>query len=275
MATGRKQDMKKITILLAGCLSLVVSTVVSTITSTAMAKPIYPNSVVSNDHEFIATSDESAFACLKFEERRTAEMPDKRRDSLMAKKTFIFVAHYSDGTSVPLWAHPDFKSQKKAMESVEPVAEAVGKLPTFMRSTLDHVVIHRGDETAFGEDEGHFFVLYSENIKTRIRNHDLEETVFHESVHATLDAKYARSKEWLKAQKADGDFITKYAKRLPKKEDLAESGLFAWTMIMHPGRLPAKIEARARKIMPNRLVFFKELFLSRPVFEDTGRKPAC
>ena len=52
----------------------------------AMAKPLYPNSVVSNDHEFIATSDDSVFACITFDGRRTAEMPDKRKDGLMAKK---------------------------------------------------------------------------------------------------------------------------------------------------------------------------------------------
>jgi len=154
-------------------------------------------------------------------------------------------------------------------------AAAVGKLPTFMRASLDHVVIHRGDETAFGESEGRFFVLYSANIKTRIRNHDLEETVFHESVHATLDSKYARSKQWLAAQKADGDFITKYAKRLPKKEDLAESALFAWAMIMHPGRLPTNIEARAREIMPNRLAFLQTLFLAKPVFYNVRDQRGC
>ena len=263
--------MTKIPIAFAGCLSLfLVATA-----APAKAKPIYPNSVVSNDLEFIATSDTSAFACVRFDDRRTAEMPDRRKDGLMAKQTFIFTAHYTDGTSVGLWAHADFKTRQRALTSVKPVAEAVGKLPTFMRRTLDHVVIHVGDETAFGESDGHFFVLYSENIKTRIRNHDLEETVFHESVHATLDKRHANSGKWRKAQKADGDFITKYAKRLPTKEDLAESGLFAWALIMHPGRLPAKIEARTRKIMPNRLAFFEDLFLTRPVFETSKRKPPC
>ncbi|MGC6453313.1 MAG: hypothetical protein ACON31_05350 [Candidatus Puniceispirillaceae bacterium] len=273
--------MKHISMAVAGCLSLFAMTVTTVFgttviaTTTAIGMPIYPNSVVSNDLEFIATSDASAFACLEFDGRRTAEMPDKRKDGLMAKQTFIFTAHYTDGSSVGLWAHPDFRTRERALESVAPAAEAVGKLPTFMRKTLDHVVIHRGDETAFGEAEGHFFVLYSENIKTRIRNHDLEETVFHESVHATLDKRYATSRKWRKAQKADGDFITKYARRLPKKEDLAESGLFAWAMIMHPGRLPAKIEARARQIMPHRIAFFEELFLARPLFEASKRKPPC
>ena len=70
----------------AGCLSLVA------LTSTVTGAPLYPNSVVSNDHEFIATSDESAFACMTFDGRREAVMPDKRSDRLMARDTFIFTA---------------------------------------------------------------------------------------------------------------------------------------------------------------------------------------
>ena len=44
---------------------------------------------------------------------------------------------------------------------------------------------------------------------------------------------------------------------------------------MHPGPLPAGVEKRAREIMPSRMAFFEELFRARPVFEDTGGKPAC
>ena len=241
----------------------------------AASAPLYPNSVVSNDLEFIQTSDQSVFTCLSYEGTRKAEMPDKRSDTLFANGTFIYTARYKDGTSVELWAHPDFGSQSTAMTSVEPVAKAVGKLPTLMRSKLDHVVVHEGDETAFAEDKGHFFVLYSDNILMRIRNHDLEETIFHESVHATLDSKYARSRKWRRAQKADGDHITDYAAREPDKEDMAESALFAWAMLIHPGRLPADVEAQAREIMPNRLAFFEELFLSKPVFYRTGEERGC
>lgn len=237
--------------------------------------PLFPNSVVSNDLEFIRTSDKSVFSCLAYRGTKRAEMPDKRRDVLFDNKTFIFVANYKDGTSVGIWAHSDFGSQVSALKSVEPVTQAIGKLPTIMRSKLDHVVIHKGDEIAFGEDQGHFFVLYSDNIQTRISNHDLEETIFHESVHATLDAKYLRSRKWLNAQNSDDGFITDYAANLPKKEDLAESALFAWAMLVHPGRLPASVEQRAREIMPNRLMFFEELFLSKPIFYRVGREKRC
>lgn len=237
--------------------------------------PLFPNSVVSNDLEFIQTSGENAFSCLAYEGTARAETPDKRHDRLFDNGTFVYVAHYKDGNSVGLWAHSDFRLQTHALRFVKPVAQAIGKLPAIMRSELDHVVIHKGDETAFGEADGHFFVLYSDNILTRIRNHDLEETVFHESVHATLDAKYLGGRKWLEAQRADGAFVTEYAARLPEKEDLAESALFAWTILVHPGRLPQNVEARVREIMPNRLAFFEKLFQGESLFHQAGSERKC
>lgn len=241
----------------------------------ANADPLFPNSVVSNDLEFIRTDDRSVFSCVAFLGTERAEMPDKRSNDLFDSGTFIFQANYQDGTSVGLWAHSDFGSHSTALRSVEPVAKAIGKLPTIMRSKLDHVVIHNGDEVAFGEADGHFFVLYSDNIRTRIRNHDLEETVFHESVHATLDAQYLRNRAWRSAQRADGAFVTEYAARLPEKEDMAESALFAWTLLVHPERLPQRIEAQVRQIMPNRLAFFEDLFLKKPIFHRVGSERGC
>ena len=90
------------------------------------------------------------------------------------------------------------------------IGDALGKLP--------HVVLHKGDEVAFGEKLGRFFVLYSENILKRVKIHDLEETIFNEAVHATLEKEHAKAPEWLEAQKKDGGFITKYAARLPSKK---------------------------------------------------------
>lgn len=88
----------------------------------AMSAPLFSNSVVFNDLEFIWTSDQSMFSCLAFGGTARAEMPDKRIDALFDGGTFIFVANYKDGTSVGLWAHSDFGSQAMALRSVEPVA---------------------------------------------------------------------------------------------------------------------------------------------------------
>ena len=203
-------------------------------------------------------------------------MPDKRRDELFANGVFSYSAQFEDGTSVEIWVHPDVGSREAARKLALQAADPIGKLPTIMRSRLDHVVIHEGDETAFAEDRGRFFVLYSENMANRLRNHDLEETVFHEAVHATLDHPRLKSAEWKDAQRADGGFVTRYARRNPNKEDMAESALFAWALLIHPGRLPEMIEQRVNSIMPNRLKYFRTIFLdSGPVFSRTGRARSC
>lgn len=46
----------------------------------ASADPIFPNSVVSNDIDFIREDDPEAGFCLNFVGTSRAEMPDKRTD---------------------------------------------------------------------------------------------------------------------------------------------------------------------------------------------------
>ena len=251
------------------------SSVASVRERSSVPLPIYENSVVSNDLEFIRSGDLGAFACIRYDGEFRVEMPDKRGGELFADGVFVFTAEYMDGTSVGIWVHPDVGSESNARELALQAAEPVGELPTIMRLRLDHVVIHMGNETAFAEHLGRFFVLYSMNMATRIRNHDLEETVFHESAHATLDHPWRESTRWRNAQRADGGFITRYAESR-QSEDLAESALFAWTLLIHPGRLPEWVEQMVWLIMPNRVLFFEEIFVeSGPVFQPIGPAGSC
>lgn len=68
--------------------------------------------------------------------------------------------------------------------------------------------------------------LYSDNIRTRIHNHDLEETVFHESVHATLDEKYLRARKRHNAQRQTTCSSQTMRLILQKKEDFGRIGTF-------------------------------------------------
>jgi len=159
-----------------------------------------------------------------------------------------------------VWAHSDFKTQKEAEPYVGLIANSLGKLPRTMRKTLSHVVLHKGNEGAFAEHLGHFFVLYSKNIYERFEQNDLEETVFHESVHATLDNLYASSSDWLQAQKADGRFVTRYAELNPNKEDLAETALFAFSLFNNPTRMPDDVRQWLEDNVPERIEFLFDLF---------------
>ena len=97
-------------------------------------------------------------------------------------------------------------------------------------------------------------------METRIKDGDLEETVFHESVHATLDHKYRESTEWIEAQKADGVFVTNYGADNPESEDFAESVLFAYTVYSYPNRLSLNLQRWLKGNVPNRMAYIDELF---------------
>ncbi len=57
---------------------------------------------------------------------------------------------------------------------------------------------------------------------------------------------------------------------------MAESALFAWTLLFHRGRLPGSVEDKVRKIMPNRLAFFRNVFGERrPTFCRVGPAESC
>jgi len=245
-------------------------------TSHAVAEPLFPNSVVSNDLEFITTSDPHVFRCIAYSGTDRMEMPDKRGGPLMADGVHVFEARFGDGTNVGVWVHPRVGNRAQAEALAKKIGPALGRQPTVMRKKLSHVVIHRGDETAFAEDQGRFFVMYDRNIDRRLSTNDLEETIFHESVHATLDVPHASSRAWRQAQRKDGDFVTRYARDNPNQEDMAESALFAWALLRHPGRLPADVEARVRKVMPARLAVLNELLVkSGPVFQRVAPTKDC
>ncbi len=226
---------------------------------TQAGDPLFPNSVVSNDIDFILDTDPDAFTSLAFLGREDKEMPGNG-GNLVDEDTFVFEATFLDGDKLEIWCHSSFITQETAQEYADKLCPRLGKLPDVQRDMLAHVVINKGDHTAFAETQGHFFVLYSENMDDRISTHDLEETVFHESVHASLQDIYESDTAWTNAQAADPSFVTVYAQNNPDLEDMPETALFAYTMITHPGRLSADIEEWLNENIPNRLAFFSTIY---------------
>ncbi len=235
--------------------------------------PLFPNSVVSNDIDYILESDPDSFVGLRFIGRQDRETPgDPSGGSLFDTNTFIFEALFSDGETMEIWCHSSFITEEAAREFAEKLGPRMGKLPAFQRNMVNHVVIHNGDRTAFAEIEGQFFVLYSENMNRRISTNDLEETVFHESVHASYQFMYETDPIWTSAQAADPTFVTVFGQENPQLEDLAESALFAFTYLTYPGRLPSDIESWLEENIPNRLEFFGKFYSSTTSTLDLAQK---
>ncbi len=226
----------------------------------AFAEPLFPNSVVSNDLDFIRPEDPTLLGCLAHRGRARAEMPSKGRQGLFLDDVHVLRAEYADQTGLDFYVDPGVGNARAALKAARPVAEAVGRLPGPMRGALSHVVVNTGDFTANAEDQGRFFVVYTENVKKRLRTRDLDETVFHEAVHATLDIPHARSAAWRTAQRKDRAFLTAYGAERPKQEDMAETALFVFAMHTHPGRLPAQVEAAVKQKVPHRYAYLAGLF---------------
>ena len=219
--------------------------------------PLFPNSVTSNDIDFILETDPDDYVNFSFIGLADKETPgEPNGGSLLDTNTYIFETTFTDGESIEIWCHSSFGSEIAAQEYVEKLNPRLGKLPAFQRNLINHVVIHNGDGGAFAEIEGQFFILYSENMDERISTNDLEETVFHESVHASYQFMYENHPDWTTAQAADPTYVTEYAQDYPQVEDIAESALFAYTYLTYPGRLNDTIETWLDENIPNRLEFF-------------------
>ena len=220
----------------------------------------YRSSVVGTDFDFITEADPDTFVRLEDKGQGPAEMPDKSdRSAPLVQQAFLFVAHFNDGTRVQLAIDADFKTQDSARQEALRYTPRLGKLPTALRRGVERVVIHKGGENVTAFSDVVLIVLYSDNATKRIGTHDLEETVFHESVHAAWDKAHAKSAEWQDAQKKDGGYVTDYARKNPQGEDLAESALFAYTLLHHPNRIPKEEAARIARIIPNRIAFVEKL----------------
>ena len=233
----------------------------------------YPNSVASTDFDYIHSDDPSAFKALKFVAEKKSEMPDKRGERELFQPSFVFQATFTDGSKVNLALDEKFKTKEAAEKEAKRYTGPLGRLPSALRHGVKRVVVHQGgrDTTAFS-DVG-LIVVYSDNASKRISNHDLEETFFHESVHAAWDKKHATSKAWKRAQAQDGVFVTTYAKKKPDREDLAESALFAYTLVHHPKRIPAADAQKIKKAIPARIRFVAELIPpDKPIFYSIEKK---
>lgn len=228
----------------------------------AGVSPPYRSSVVGTDFDFITEDDPSAFDRLEFLGFQEFEMPDKRKNGEpLVQNAYVFEAYFTDGTKIKLALDQEFGSREAAEQDASRYSAPLGKLPSLYRKIIRHITVNFGgsDTTAFAEDKGHFFTIYSGNASKRIGTHDLEETFFHEGSHASIQEAYLESPEWKSAVSRDGAYITEYAKS-SKQEDFAESALFAYTIIHHPERFPDSDRKRIKDTIPNRIEFFRRVF---------------
>ncbi len=253
-----------------GLLASLVSALVISLPLQAAADPPF-DSTADTVFDIITNSDPSSFICLSYEGRTIRQMWDKRRDNEFDLNVYLFRAFFGEGPAMDIIVNPEFGSQQAARDEVDRYTTRLGQLPLVFRHGIRQFGIHKGNPT-FSAGPGKVFV-YAGKTTQRIEENHLEESLMHEAVHATLDARYARSPEWQAAQESDGGFVTRYGKRHPQGEDLAESALFAYGLLRHPGRIPPVDSRVIAQTIPARIEFIAWMLEQQPQLAPAPTPP--
>lgn len=239
----------------------------------AMGQPPY-DSTVDTVFDVIHASDPTMFACLEYVGRGVRQIWDKRVNTEPEVNAFLFAARYEDGTRIEIAINPEFGTSENARDEALRYAGPLGLLPTLLRKGIDRFSVHKGRE-GFHAGTGQI-VVYSGTVDKRLDAKHLEESLFHEAVHASLDEEHRLSPAWSDAQMRDGRFLTSYGQESPDREDLAETALFAYAILHHPDRFPPADTSDTLVAVPNRIDYIKRLFPPhQSIFQEVGDAEAC
>ena len=226
--------------------------------SNSYAKPLYWGTIFPFP-DIINSNDPSTFQELIYVGQDLREMYDRRKGgSWITKKVFLFNAIYEERI-IEIQVNPEFKNPDNAFQEAFFYSEIIGRLPNFLLTNVKTVWIHKGNKDYGGGNQN--LLIHIGRSKEYIRQDILEEVFIHEGSHSSLDWAWdgvIDKTEWNKAAKKDKEYISKYAKKYPKREDVAES-IVPWIAVRY--RLDRISNADAETILktiPNRLKFFDE-----------------
>jgi len=223
------------------------------ILSVATAADAPFKSTVDMNLNTISDSVSSAFRCLEYNGRKRHQVYDKRLLGEYSIFAYSFNAVFYDQQSIEIVVNPEFETSSAARDGIYPIAYAMGRVYAPLRHGVGRIVLHRGNQGLHAggyKDNYGQIVLYLGTVADRLQTQHLEESLFHESVHASWDQLYADTEVWRAAQLADDAFITEYAK-VPN-EDLAETALLVYGLHKNPKMMPRNVADAIRALVPNR-----------------------
>ncbi len=237
-----------------------------------LAGPVY-DSTADTVFDIITEGDPSAFLCLRPLGQAPRQIWDKRVDGEPVIDAHLFEARYSDGARIKIAVNPEFPAEAAEAIALR-FAVPLGQLPTALRAGIGRFSVHGGDQ-GFHAGDGQI-VVYTGRADLRAAALHLEESLFHEAVHASWDRDHAAAPDWLAAQQADGGFLTGYAEAAPEVEDLAETALFDFAILHHPKRFPPVDTADTRAAVPHRIAYFAGLLPpGAPLIVPLAGAPGC
>ena len=222
--------------------------ILSLLSGHALATPPYSGTVFV-DPDILITDDPSTFVQAVSTGSGSREMFDRRVNEFVTLNALLFDAYYTDDSKVEIQVNPEF-DLTEATRKAAFYGHAIGQLPLALRVDLETVWIHKGDQ-AFGGGNNNILI---HTDAPGYHGEWLEETLFHEACHTSLDGRAAESFEWYDAQANDPEFISTYARDNPDREDVAESCLMYFALRYREERISINTLATISETIPNRVV---------------------
>jgi len=195
------------------------------------------------------------------------QMFDRRANNgagaFIALDALLFNAFYTDGETIEIQVNPEFESSD-ALVKANIYGHTIGQLPALLRIDVQTVWIHKGDKPFGGGNNN--ILIHTES--PGYHGQWLEETIYHEACHTSLDSRLANSAQWLNAQSLDGEFISTYARDNPAREDVAESCLMHFALRNYPDRISSAARSKIESTIPNRLLVLDAMAIKAIVESD-------
>ena len=203
-------------------------------------------------------SDPSTLQTFVFNGMETSEEYDHRGEDWFEIEFYAFVATYADGQEVWFLVNGEYDTQRQAEFAGKLYAKVLGQMPRLLRQGVDYIVVHETGSD-WSASPG-VITIHDGAVEQEASEGALEESMIHETVHASLDEDWSYRRDWAQAQREDGGFISDYGQENPDSEDFAESFTLYLGLSQHPGRMPAPVVETMLDIMPARLKFFARHF---------------
>ena len=230
---------------------------------------VYAASYLFSKHHYpdcnlVTKKDPTTFQNISFVKEKKIKGWDKRKakasgwkESLF--KVFIFKATFEKGREINIRVNAEFETKDKAEEQAIKYGKMVGQLPNFLRTkNLKTITIHKGNHLWAGGNKD--IAIYTEGYSPDWIACE-EEVMIHEGGHVSLDWKHkgsVKSSKWKKAAKADNKFISKYAKEVPKREDVAETINWWIAVRCKPDTISESNYKKILEAIPDRLKYLDE-----------------
>ena len=181
-------------------------------------------------------------------------------------RLYLFRARFGQHV-MEVQAHPRYGSVASARAAAEALTPPLGRIPYALLAGGSEFEISPTETGGAGGTGCHGGIFHlNGHASDLLTGGFIEEVLLHEGAHASLDdcnwprrrtiPRHSGSAGWLAAQKADGKFISEYARAHPTREDVAES-IWGWFVVRCvPDRVAPWVVEAIKARIPHRLAYF-------------------